>query len=739
MASPGAIHPLVVVSNRLPFTARREGDRVIFARAPGGLATAVDAALETAGGHWIGWSGLPEEELGAAMDLELPQANGRSFVPVPLSRHEVSRYYGHFANRTLWPTFHYFMDRVRYDSTAWAVYDRVNQRFAQVTARQSPDDATIWVHDYQLLRMPHHLRRIRHNARIAFFLHIPFPSVDVFRALPWSRPLLRGMLGADFLGFQTLIHVQHFFACAERLLGCETDREAMTIQYEGRVVTVGVHPISIDFAAVELRARDALASDLSPQSATRLILGADRLDYTKGIRQRLLAVEQLLERHPEHRGRIVFTQVAVPSRERVPEYGDLKREIDEAVGRINGRFSDRGWSPIRYLSRSLGPDALAGLYARAEVALVTPLRDGMNLVAKEYVAAQIGEPGVLILSELAGAAEELQEAVLVNPFDVDGMADALAAALEMPREERRARMSALRDRVRTNDVNSWRTRYLQAADQAIARARASAPTTVERLTRRLGPWLGERNRAALFIDYDGTLTPIVEHPDWAHLDQAAQRVLVAAAGASHLDVTVVSGRSLEDLRHRVPDAGITLIGNHGLEIEGPGLHWRHPQAGEWAETLSSASRDLEGLAVRGAWVEEKGSSITLHVRALPEDSWGPVLKRGAAVMSEHGLEALTGKAVVEGRPPLGWNKGRALLFVLQNRYGDNWTARVRALYIGDDRTDEDAFRSLRGIGRSIRVGGPGTATLADHLVPDPAAVVRILEWLSAGGHLGHRA
>jgi trehalose 6-phosphate synthase/phosphatase len=731
-------NPLVVVSNRLPFSARRDGDRIAFVRAPGGLATAMNAALEN-GGRWIGWSGLPEEELSTVAEFKFPQSTGRRYVPVPLNRHEVSRYYGHFANRTLWPTFHYFMDRVRFDGAAWTVYDRVNERFAQVTAREAPANATIWIHDYQLLRTPHHLRRLRPDARIAFFLHTPFPSADVFRALPWSRLLLRGMLGADYLGFHTMVFVNHFFASAEKLLGCELERELGLVHYEGRVVTLGVHPISIDFAAMDALARTALAEDPPPPSSTRLILGVDRLDYTKGIQQRLLAVEQLLERHPEHRGHIVFTQVAVPSRERVPEYGVLKREIDETVGRINGRFSDRGWSPIRYLSRSLSPSALAGLYARADIALVTPLRDGMNLVAKEYVAAQVGAPGVLILSELAGAAEELQEALLVNPFDIDGMADALATALEMPREERTARMSALRDRVRSNDVNAWRDRFLDAVDRAIVRARASAPTPVEQLTRRLGPWMGERPRAVVFVDYDGTLTPIVEHPDRAHLDQATQKALLALAGAAHIELAVVSGRSLADLRNRVPADGMTLIGNHGLEIEGPGLHWSHPQTSEWTDTLAHASNALDELRVRGAWVEQKGSTLSWHVRAVPQEHWGPTLRRGAAVLTDEGLEAVIGKAVVEGRPPLGWNKGRALLYVLQHRYGDEWPARVRALYIGDDRTDEDAFRALRGIGRSIRVGETGTTTEADYLLPDPAAVVRILEWLAAGGHLGLKA
>ena len=731
--------PLVVVSNRLPVTARRRDDQVVFTRSTGGLASALDAALEEGGGCWIGWPGLPDEELHEAGNPVIPSVPGRRYIPVPLSRHEVSRYYAQFANRTLWPAFHYFLGYVRHDAAAWSTYDRVNEKFAQVAAREADPDALVWIHDYQLLRAPHHLRQLRPGARIAFFLHIPFPAADVFRALPWCRPLLRGLLASDYIGLHTAAFAAHLFASSERLLGCETDRARGIIHFEGRVVTVGVHPVGIDAASVEQAARKALAEDPADPAAPRLILGVDRLDYTKGILQRLLAVELLLERWPKHRGRVVFTQIAVPTRERVPEYGLLKQQIDEAVGRINGRFSEAGWTPIRYRTRPLDPLSLAGLYARTDVALVTPLRDGMNLVAKEYVAAQVANPGVLILSELAGAAEELQEAVLVNPFDVDGMADALAAALEMPVEERRARMAALRDRVRTNDVVTWRKRFISAAEHTIAAAASIRPLPVEILIKRLGPWLGSGERAALFLDFDGTLTPIVSDPDSAHLDTEAQRVLLAVAEAPHLDVAVVSGRMLSDLRARVPNAGLTLVGNHGLELEGPGIQWWHTQVEEWTETLQKAGAELDRLKVPGARLEAKGATLTWHLRAVPEPDVERAVRRGSAILSSHGLRVSKGKAVLEGYPPVGWNKGRAILYLLLHRYGEAWPTRIRALCIGDDTTDEDAFRALRGLGRSIRVGDPSTPSDAEDRLPDPAAVIRLLTWLAAGGHLGLRA
>ncbi|HSE27632.1 MAG TPA: bifunctional alpha,alpha-trehalose-phosphate synthase (UDP-forming)/trehalose-phosphatase [Gemmatimonadales bacterium] len=728
--------PLALVSNRLPFAAERRAGRLTLAPAPGGLVTALRGALAARGGRWVGWPGVSSEELARAGGLPLPADRHVAYVPVPLSAAEVSEFYGQFANRTLWPLFHYFVEHARVDRAAWPAYERVNERFAEAAAAAAPADATIWIHDYQLLRTPAHLRARRPGATIAFFLHIPFPAADVFRILPWSRALLRGMLGADYVGFHTASYAAHFLTSVERLLGGEVDWSQGTVQVEGREVATGVHPVGIPVAATEERARAALARPAARRAdGVREILGVDRLDYTKGIRERLLAVERLLERHPEYRGRIVFTQVAVPSRERVAEYGRLKREVDETVGRINGRFSEEGWSPVRYLARSLDQVTLAGLYARADVALVTPLRDGMNLVAKEYVASQVGpEPGMLVLSELAGAAEALQEAVMVNPFDIDGVADAIHGALAMPAVERRARMAALRDRVRELDVTAWADGFLAAAEAA-AGLEGAGPSPADTVARRLAPWLAARPRTALFLDYDGTLTEIVDHPEAARLGPQALDALQRAASAQHLDVTVVSGRALDDLRTRVPVPGVTLVGNHGFEIEGPGLHWHHPEAGGARVALAEAVRRLEALGEPNTWVEDKGVTLSWHLRSMPEQARARAERRGAAVLERLGLRAVPGKAVLEARPPLEWHKGLAVLQVLRARYGDEWTGRVRAMYVGDDQTDEDAFRSLAGLGRSLRVGDSQVTAATDRL-PDPEAVTALVRWLAAGPWLG---
>jgi trehalose 6-phosphate synthase/phosphatase len=699
---------------------------------------ALDPALREHGGEWIGWAGISDDALQEVAARQTGRKrNTVRYTGVRLSPREMSQHYAQFSNRTLWPVFHYFLERASYDAAAWAGYDKVNERFAAMANESSDAGSLFWVHDYQLLRVPLHLRRLRPHAALGFFLHTPFPAADVFRCIPWSRLLVRGMLGADYLGFHTATYASHFLTAAETLLGCEVDRGLGTLQHEGRTIATGAHPVGIDADEMERLARSGTAASI-PHLEERSILGVDRLDYTKGIQQRLLAVEHFFNTHAEHRGRVVFTQVAVPSRERVPEYGLLKREIDELVGRINGRFAARDWAPIRYITRSLDKEALGALYASAHVALVTPLRDGMNLVAKEYVASQVADPGVLILSELAGAAEELQEAIHVNPFDMEGMADAMNKALNMSHDERHARMAALRDRVRAGAAQHWSSGFLRAARAAAENGRARAPTPLEQLTRRLEPWLAGRERTALLLDYDGTLTPTVDHPDLARLGRAGERALRAVASATHIDVTIVSGRSLADLKRHVPDVGLTLAGNHGMEIDGPGIRWSHPDAGRWSDVLDRAACAVERLYAPGAWVERKGSTFSWHLRQVNNDLRSQLQQKGEAILRAEGLTVVAGKMVVDARPPLGWHKGRAVLYMLTHRYGKAWPTRVRALYLGDDTTDEDAFRSLTGMGRSVRIGGPDASSAADHGLPNPSAVHRLLLWLAAGAFLGPR-
>jgi trehalose 6-phosphate synthase/phosphatase len=737
--TPAHEPPLVVVSNRLPFRAERDVGGLSLMRSAGGLVAALEPALEQRGGVWIGWAGATREEAEAAGGVVLPATGRIRYRAVSLTANEVTQYYGGFSNRTLWPLFHYFVGRTQIDGSTWRAYERVNERFAEAAAAESGDRALVWVHDYQLLRTPHHLRRLAPQSRIAFFLHIPFPAAEVFRVLPWSRSLLQGMLACDLIGFHVPSYVEHFLTCAERLLGCEVDRAGGVVRFEGREVSVQAHPIGIDVALIE-RLAQARPPTPAAGAAGRVseILGADRLDYTKGIFERLLAIERLLERHPGYRRRVRFTQVLVPSRERVAEYAELKRQIDETVGRINGRFSEPGWSPLRYLVRTLPLEDLVPLYRAADVALVTPLRDGMNLVAKEYAAAQLESDGVLILSEMAGAADELQEALVVNPFDIEAVAEALHRALSMSEDERRARMSALRHRVSVHDVHVWVSDFLRAADAAEERAQRGVASAADVTRRRLAPWLAQRATLALFLDYDGTLVPLATRPDEARPSDAVRQTLLQAARMPNLDTVIVSGRALDDIKRMVDVPGLTYVGNHGFEIEGPGITFRHQQADRSRASLEAAADALVALSVPGARVERKGATVAYHVREVAPAERQQAVHAAEGVLRRQRLRVTFGKLVLEGRPPVDWHKGRAVLHVLVSRHGADWPSRVRALYIGDDLTDEDAFRSLRGIGRSIRVASapPAGVTAADFRLPDPDAVIQLLRWLAAGAFVG---
>lgn len=460
MPDPTEAQRLLVLTSRLPFAFERGPEGLERRPAAGGLASALDPVLRKRGGTWVGWPGLASGR-GEPLDL---RGSPYRIAPLLLTENEVTRYYHGLSNGTLWPLFHSFPARARFDRRDWPVYREVNRRFADRALHELGEADLIWIHDYHLLLTPLYLRRYLSQARLAFFLHVPFPPFDIFRVLPWAREILRGLLSCDLIGFQVKSYARNFLDSLEQLTSAEVDRDRMVVHSKHGRSRVAVLPIGIDFQHFQDLVREAPPPRAGLRE--RVILGADRLDYTKGIPERILAVERLLEKHPEHRERVVLLQVAVPSRDRVEEYRGLKRRIEELVGRVNGRFATAHWQPIRYLYQLLPHERLAVLYRDAEVGLVTPLRDGMNLVAKEFVACQVGEPGVLVLSRLAGAAETMREALRVNPYDVEKTADTLHRALCMPLAERRQRMEALRERERRADVHGWVSDFLAAAARA---------------------------------------------------------------------------------------------------------------------------------------------------------------------------------------------------------------------------------------------------------------------------------
>jgi trehalose 6-phosphate synthase/phosphatase len=715
-AAPAAESRLVVVSNRLPFTVKVSRGRSRLEQSTGGLVAALEPVLRREGGTWVGWAGgpLPPEAADAPYRI----------VSVSLSPAELRGYYHGFSNGALWPLYHSFPTRMEIDPDEWAVYEQVNRRFAQLAAAHAAPGALVWVHDYHLMRVAPALRRLRRDLRIAFFLHVPFPPADLFRVLPWDRELLRGVLACDLVGFHCAGYASNFLDCAEQLLGARVDREHGQVQHGQHTVKVAAFPLGIDFELFARRAREAPAN---PSGHERIVLGVDRLDYTKGLPQKIHAFERLLELHPEHRERVVLLQIAEPTRGAVSEYQRLKREVDELVGRVNGRFGTSGWTPVRYLHRHVEPEALAQLYRDADVALVTPLRDGMNLVAKEYVASQVGEPGVLVLSELAGAAESMHEAIRVNPYHRDAVADALHQALVMDAGERTARMRALQRRERRGDLYSWLDAFLSAAASPPERFRPVQPAEIAAWLRSLAP-----ARVALFLDYDGTLAPITRHPSEARMDGSMQAALEGCVRREDTEVTIVSGRALADLRERLPMEGVAHAANHGLEIDGPGLEpFVHPDLHLFAERSRALAEALRKIEAPGVWLEEKGASLTLHYREAQPDAHARVAERAREVVTGAGFQAREALCAVEARPPTGWDKGRAVFHVLRARHGPEWPEQLGVVYVGDDETDEDAFRALQGLAFTFRVGQAERPTSAERRLPDVAAVEALLRWIAA--------
>ncbi|HEV7704874.1 MAG TPA: trehalose-6-phosphate synthase [Gemmatimonadaceae bacterium] len=452
---------LIIVSNRLPITVTGCGDEIEVAPSAGGLATGLASVHDGSESLWVGWSGLDSNASPEARRSLQAQLTSRRLVEVPLSADEVSIYYEHIANGVLWPIFHDQLERLPNVIEGWDTYEAVNARYADMIVACARPGDTIWIHDFQLMRVPALLRERLPGVRIGFFLHIPFPNPEIFFALPRRQWLVEGMLGADLIGFHTRRYRGHFTAALRRLLGIEMYRES--IAYDGRTVNLGIFPMGVDGESFAARSRDRkVVAEMARLRSDEgmLLVGIDRLDYSKGLPRRLLAFERLLTTHPEWLERIRLVQVAVPSRETLPAYKSVRRNVEELVGRINGRFGTHRWTPIRYINRSVSPTILSALYRAADVLLVTPLRDGMNLVAKEFVASRTDGDGVLVLSEFAGAADELTQAVMVNPYDVDGMAESFNYALRMPEAERRERMQSLRAHVMSHDVSGWAANFL---------------------------------------------------------------------------------------------------------------------------------------------------------------------------------------------------------------------------------------------------------------------------------------
>jgi trehalose 6-phosphate synthase/phosphatase len=713
---------LILASCRLPITVRLDGGDLRVQRSPGGLATGLRGPHERSDGLWIGWPG----DISGLSDEQRANLNERlrdmRIVPIELSEAESNGFYEGFSNLVLWPLFHYLLDQVPLDARDWDTYQAVNRRFAEAIAERYQAGDMVWVQDYQLLLVPAMLRELVPNAQIGFFLHIPFPASEVFRILPWRDRLLRGMLGADLLGFHTFTYLRHFTSSIMRILGVEADVDR--VAYGGRVVRLGAFPMGVDAATLRdlaetPRSLAGVEALRGKTSSERILLGVDRLDYTKGIPRRLLAVERLLAQNPDLRGHLRFIQVAVPSRTQIPAYEEFRRKVDEMVGRINGAYGTVDNVPIHYLYRSFNEEELVGMYRAADVMLVTPLRDGMNLVAKEFVATRTDDDGVLILSEFAGAASELGEAVMVNPYDIDGTAAAIRAAITMPADERALRMRALRQRVTTYDVHYWVRSFLEAlspdddADQGDEGRTTLAPINMKDLVSALR----EAPRLVLMLDYDGTIVPFHNTPELSKPDADLYALLTALAARPGTHVHVVSGRAREPLGSWLAGVNVAVHAEHGFWTRrAPNSPWvpLFEQPVDWKAKVLSVLQQFAGKTP-GARIEEKSTSIAWHYR-MADPEYGAAQAKELRynlgnVLSNAPVQVLRGEKVVEVRLH-GIHKGLIPGAVL----ADEGPGAMMLLAMGDDRTDEDMFAALPDGAISIHVGH--LTSVARHRLPD---------------------
>jgi trehalose 6-phosphate synthase/phosphatase len=693
---------VINVSNRLPVTV---GERV--EKSSGGLVT----ALEQMGNSltWIGWPGTAVDDPARREQVEQTLGTQFGFVPVFLDAAEVEAFYEGFANASLWPLLHYMPTRFRYEPGWWEQYRRVNEKFAASVLETAAEDDLVWVHDYQLMLLPGMLKKARPSLRVAFFLHTPFPSYEVFRCHPNRTALVSGLLGADLVGFHTFGYMRHFCSTVLRLLGIDSD--LTEIHHDGRITKVGVYPIGINSSRFEAaldspECASHLASFREAYKGQKVILSVERLDYTKGIPQRLDAIDLFLSKR-KNCDDVKFIFVSVPSRENVEQYRILRKEVELLIGRLNGKHATLHNSPIHFVHGSVDFAELCALYVLADVGLVTPLVDGMNLVAKEYVACQRDKAGVLILSEFAGAAEDLFNATIVNPYDAQSVADAIGESLATPPEEAARLMRPMRDRVMRFDATRW-ANWLLDDLRAI---KPPPPPNVERAaqaSRRISETLARGGKIAMFLDYDGTLREIERSPEAARPNAPTRALLDDLQDNPQLDVTIISGRTPDDLESFLGTYDFGLVAEHGATIRRP--HQRHWERLDrnlsyaWINDVLPVFQLYE-RSTPGSFIERKRTSLVWHYRRT-DPQFG--LRRARALVAELAtlianlpLKVRHGKKVVE-ITSTEVNKGAAMLHVLEELNPS------LVLCAGDDVTDEDMYQSdVRNL-ISIYVGSADT-------------------------------
>ena len=728
----------IIVSNRLPVQITKLENSYVFNTTSGGLATGMDSVHQGKNSLWIGWPGIASDSVDNESYKPLINSLKKlNYCPVSLNKKEIDDFYYGLPNKCIWPLFHYFIEFSRFDERYWDSYVEINKKFSEIVINNIEKGDVVWIHDYQLLLCPKMIKDKRPDVTIGFFLHIPFPSFEIFRIFPWRVQLIEGILGADLVGFHTYDYQRHFLSSVRRILKYEVNYNKVSLP--SREVTVNTFPMGIDYNKFHDAAKDHMDQKIKERSELKkqlelhrkgddggkLILSIDRLDYTKGVINRIKAFDVFLTEHPEYCEKVRLVMLTVPSRSDVPEYKKLKKETDETVGRINGKHATVNWTPIWYYYRAMDFEDLIDLYMTSDIAMISPVRDGMNLVAKEFIATRVNLDGVLILSEMAGASKELFEALLVNPFDLNSMADAIHKALTMSIDEQKERNRSMQKRLRRYTVQRWANEFMRALNSVI-KIDDTHTIKIDREQKiNIKKSFKNSSKRLIIIDYDGTLVEFNENPELAIPDENLINLIKDLYKKTDTHVAIVSGRDKKFLNKWFGEIPITLIAEHG--------HYQKVNKEEWAKKLKVSNLWMEDLLplfetftdrTPGTFIEKKKNSLVWHYRKSdPELASDRVVEFKTVLTSliSEELQILDLNKAIE-IISVRVNKGVAISRLLKNDYDF-------IICLGDDISDEYMFNNLPKDSFSIKVGNKNT--VARYYIQNPLEVRKLLKFIIA--------
>jgi trehalose 6-phosphate synthase/phosphatase len=710
----------IIVSNRLPVKIEKLNNQWKFSPTSGGLATGLKTVHENGKSLWIGWAGISDEDI-AKEDYNTlsQQLIKENYKPIALNQKEIDDFYLGLSNKCIWPLFHYFKQYVEFDEQQWESYVAVNQKFANAILEEVESGDKIWIHDYQLLLVPDMVKSVKKDVTIGFFLHIPFPSFEIFRIFPKRDELLQGMLGADLIGFHTYDYQRHFLSSVKRHLHLPVSFNV--VKKADRDIVVDTFPMGIDFQKFEqtaIKQSEIAQKDFTPFRAElerhkasnegKIILSIDRLDYTKGVIHRIKSFEHFIEQHPEYKEKVRLVMVTVPSRSNVSHYKKLKRETDEIIGRVNGKFATVNWTPIWYYYRSFDFNDLIDLYSLTDIMMVTPLRDGMNLVAKEYLATCFDHKGVLILSELAGAAKELHQSITVNPFDLKKLADSILEAINMTPEEQIERNTELRERIKRYDVAFWSHSFLERLNDLPKETKLNKSVPVDAtIEQTLVSAYQKASKKLFLLDYDGTLVKFHKMRNKALPPEEVNQLIDQLSDDPSNHVVIISGRPMSFLSSVFSKKNITLVAEHGHFIKNKNNNeWidKNPSNNDWMNYIHPVLQQFTDNTP-GTLIEEKKKSLVWHYRKTDPELGiikSEELKTVLSSMITNEISIVNGDKVIEIIPSRV-NKGVVALELDSNDLYDF------VFVAGDDLTDEDMFQKLPAEVFSIKVGHKQTS------------------------------